>query len=88
VDVESDGHGGAIVSWLENAADQNAEVRIRHVTADGNSSSSKVVARTTGARASGFPRMVARGDHLFLAWTEGNQQSTRVRVARIALPPQ
>jgi hypothetical protein len=43
-----------------------------------------VVARTSGGRASGFPRMTARGDDLILAWTEAGTPS-RIRVARARL---
>jgi hypothetical protein len=84
VDVELDEHGGAIVSWMEFASEQQADVRVRRVGPNGVSTASRVVARTSGARASGFPRMTARGDDLVFAWTEAGTPS-RVRVARARL---
>ena len=87
VDVELDDHGGAIVSWMEFAAEQQADVRVRRVGTDDVPSASRIVARTSGARASGFPRMTARGNDLVFAWTEAGTPS-RVRVARARLVSQ
>ena len=84
VDVELDEHGGAIVSWMEFTSDQQADVRVRRVDAQGTPGTAVIVARTSGARASGFPRMVARGDDLLFAWTEAGTPS-RIRVARARL---
>ena len=84
VDVELDDQGGAIVSWMEFASEQQADVRVRRVGADGVPTASRVVARTSGARASGFPRMTSSGNNLVFAWTEAGTPS-RVRVARARL---
>lgn len=98
VDVELDGGGRAIVSWIERvgaspapavpAPRENggrAEVRLRAVSLGGSRSGALTVASSTGARASGFPRMSRSGDHLIVAWTEPGPPS-RVRVARATLP--
>lgn len=87
VDVELDDQGGAIVSWMEFASEQQADVRIRRVDQAGVPGASRVVARTSGARASGFPRMMARGNDLVFAWTEAGTPS-RIRVARARLTRQ
>ncbi len=84
VDVELDDQGGAIVSWMEFTSDQQADVRVRRVDAQGAPGTAVIVARTSGARASGFPRMVSRGDDLIFAWTEAGTPS-RIRVARARL---
>lgn len=84
VDVELDDQGGAIVSWMEFTSGQQADVRVRRVAATGTRGTSAVVARTSGARASGFPRMVARGNDLIFAWTEAGTPS-RIRIARVRL---
>ena len=84
VDVELDGRGGAVVSWMEFASEQQADVRVRRVGPGGVPTTSRLVARTSGARASGFPRMTARGNDLVFAWTEAGTPS-RVRVARARL---
>jgi hypothetical protein len=86
VDVVADGRGGAFVSWLEMTPEGGADVRLRHVGGDGTTGPARTVARTSGARASGFPRMVSTGEHLILAWTEAGT-SARVRTARIPLEP-
>lgn len=84
VDVELDGDGAAIVSWMEFTSGQQADVRVRRIRPDGTRSASTVVARTSGARASGFPRMVTTDDDLVFAWTEAGTPS-RIRVARAPL---
>jgi hypothetical protein len=87
VDVELDDQGGAIVSWMEFTSGQQADVRVRRVSIDGVPGASTVVARTTGTRASGFPRMATRGDELIFAWTEAGTPQ-RIRVARTRLDGQ
>jgi hypothetical protein len=75
---------GTVVSWMEFTSAQQADVRLRYIGADGVRSPSTVVARSSGARASGFPRMVAAGDDLVFAWTEASTPA-RVRTARMRL---
>jgi hypothetical protein len=84
VDVELDAQEGAIVSWMEFTSAQEADVRVRRVAPGGARSAATVVARTSGARASGFPRMVTSGNDLIFAWTEAGTPS-RIRVARARL---
>ncbi|MBI4408792.1 MAG: exo-alpha-sialidase [Gemmatimonadetes bacterium] len=71
--------GSALVSWLERV-ENGAEVRVRRVTAKGERTPARTVARSSAERASGFPRMVRSGDDVVLAWTQPGQP-TRVRVA-------
>ena len=84
VDVEIDDRGGAIVSWMEFTSGQQADVRVRRIGAAGKRGASAVVARTSGARASGFPRMVSRANEVVFAWTEAGSPA-RIRVARARL---
>jgi hypothetical protein len=84
VDVELDDRGGAIISWMEFTSGQQADVRVRRIGAAGARGTSTIVARTSGARASGFPRMAARGNEILFAWTEAGSPS-RIRVARARL---
>jgi hypothetical protein len=70
----------ALVTWMERV-DEEAEVRLRRVTRSGVRSEARVVAMSTAARASGFPRMVRAGDQLVFAWTVAGDQP-RVSVAR------
>ena len=84
VDIELDDHGGTLVSWMEFTSGQQADVRVRRVDADGALGRSVVVARSSGERASGFPRMVIAGDQLVFAWTESGERAG-VRVARARL---
>jgi hypothetical protein len=76
--------GSVLVSWLERTSDE-AEVRVRHVTAAGRSSSATTVAPTAAARASGFPRMARSGDRVVFAWTVPGADR-QVHAAEVALP--
>lgn len=87
VDVELDNQGGAVVSWMEFTSGEQADVRARRVSGEGVPSASIIVARTSGTRASGFPRMIATGTDLIFAWTEAGTPA-RVRVARARVASQ
>jgi len=63
---------GALVSWLAPAQD-GAEVRVRAVRGDGTAGVLAVVARTSGARASGFPQMERAGAEVVVAWRDGRE---------------
>jgi hypothetical protein len=84
VDVELDDQGGAVVSWMEFTSGEQADVRAKRVGTDGAQGTSTVVARSSGARASGFPRMAATENDLIFAWTEAGTPP-RVQVARARL---
>ena len=84
VDVEFDGSGRALVTWLERVGDDGAEVRIRAVSRDGSSSAAMVIANSAAARSSGFPRMVRSGDEVIFAWTQPGD-TARVRMASARL---
>lgn len=83
VDVLALPSGATLVSWLEKA-DAEAQVRIRRIDRDGRREPSLVVARSTPARASGFPRMERSGDEVVIAWT-GAADPPRVHTAVLAL---
>lgn len=83
VDVEWLASGAAIVSWLERSG-AGAEVKVRPVRPNGTSEASFAVAETSGARASGFPRIARVGDALLVAWTEIGEDGG-VRVAEVSL---
>jgi len=83
VDVLLLNDGSALVSWLERIDGEVAEIRSRVVSRAG-AGPSNMVARSTRARASGFPRMVLSGNEIVYAWTEAGDPS-QVRVARARL---
>lgn len=84
VDVEFDGSGRALVTWLERVGDDGAEVRIRAVSPEGTTSPAMMVASSAAARASGFPRMVRVGEEIIFAWTQpGDTARVRLATARL-----
>jgi len=48
-------------------------VRVRVVRGDGTAGAATVVARTSAARASGFPQMERAGGEVVLAWRDGRE---------------
>ena len=84
VDVEFDGDGRAMVTWLERVGEEGAEVRLRAIAPDGVRGDAMVVANSAAARSSGFPRMVRSGDELIFAWTQPGD-TARVRMASTRL---
>lgn len=81
VDIELLSDGSALVSWLETT--ERAEVRARRVRRDGRVDGSWLVAETSDARSSGFPRMVRVGEEIVFSWTiVGETGGVRVATAR------
>lgn len=68
VDVAMLPEGDALVSWVERT-DGGAEIRVRRVQEDGTAEAAAFVASTSPQRASGFPRLVRSGEHVYMAWT-------------------
>jgi BNR repeat protein len=85
VDVELDGRGRALVTWLERVGEEGAEVRVRAIAPDGGRSPAMKVASSAAGRASGFPRTVRAGDEVIFAWTQpGDTSRVRMAVARVS----
>ncbi len=85
VDVALLRDGSALVSWIERTGGDTAAVRARHVSAEGKPAPAITIASSSAARASGFPRMVLRGDDAIFAWTEPGKPSA-VRLAKLSNP--
>lgn len=73
----------AVVTWIESEG-KTARVLARRVTRTGDTGSPIVIARTSAARASGFPQVARMGRELLFAWTDAGRVP-RIRVARIRL---
>lgn len=82
--------GDALAVWLEDIPGESshgasAEIRARRVEPNGRLHEPIVVARTSGERASGFPRVLRIANEVFFAWTESGDVP-QVHVARLRLP--
>ena len=66
---------GAWVSWLATA-NGHGELRLQHVTPRGAAGPVRVVARTSGSRGAGVPRLVRTGNRLVMAWVEDTESRT------------
>lgn len=73
VDVVLLDDGSALVSWLERTED-GARILLRQARPTG-ALESTLVATTSRARSSGFPRMVRHGNQIILAWTKPGEPS-------------
>jgi hypothetical protein len=83
VDVVVLDDGSALVSWLEQA-EKSARLRVRRITASGRLDEPITVAESSGARSSGFPRMVRAGREVVVAWRDALDPPT-VRTAALTL---
>lgn len=86
VDLTLLGDGSAMVVWLDGTS-KDAAIRARRVFPDGKQDEPITIAKTSAARASGFPRIAKAGDKLIFAWTEASlkDQPARVRTAMLKL---
>ncbi len=75
VDVVMAGDGGALVSWLEQA-EKGTELRVRGIAPDGARGEALMVADSSAARSSGFPRMVDSNGEIALAWRDSMDPPT------------
>lgn len=84
VDVDVLDDGSVVAGWIE-FADGKSAFRIRRVTPRGQRSASQTVSALESGRATGYPRLVRRGNELLFAWTETGEQP-RVRTASARVP--
>jgi hypothetical protein len=87
VSLVLDAKGLPVVAWLEQRTPQEAEVLLRRVHVDGLALAARethVLARTSGARPSGFPRLARVADTLFATWTT-TTPALAVHVGRLTL---
>lgn len=75
VDVQLLTDGSAVATWIESMP-QRAEFRARRIAASGARSSAVTIATVSSSRASGYPRVTARGDELTFAWVAGTALQT------------
>jgi hypothetical protein len=73
--------GSWLVSWMESRGEE-AEIRVRRITAGGKMDPSSVAAVVPNDRAVGFPRLAATEPASWITWTEPGEVS-HVRLRRI-----
>jgi len=81
VDVELLDDGSAAVGWVE-FNESKSQFKVRRIERSGTRSPSVSIADMSGTR---YPRVARVGDELVFAWTETENDSSRVRTARAAL---
>ena len=76
--------GGAWVSWVSHAGD-HAEIKVQQVASAGLIGEPRIVAKTSAARASGFPILKRLGERLYIAWVEigEDRSASRVQVTEL-----
>ena len=72
----------ALVTWLEKTT-RGGELRARRVRRNASAEASIKIADTSTARGAGFARIAKLGSEVYVAWTDQNAESKRIRVARI-----
>jgi hypothetical protein len=82
VDVQWLQDGNAVVSWLENNKGSGADIMARRVKVE-RAQTSVVIAPSSAARTSGFPRMAAWGKGAIIAWTHVDEKTTTIKLATV-----
>src|SRR5438093_356832 len=82
VEVVSLPSGVAVVSWMERIA-QGPRIHVRRFDANGVATAPIDVSQAAGVRSGGFPKMIASGNDLILAWTDSSEPS-HVRTAAVS----
>ncbi|MCI0612259.1 glycoside hydrolase [bacterium] len=82
VDVQWLSDRNALVSWLENKEGSGAAIMVRRVKPEG-AQTPVVIAPSSAARASGFPRMAAWGDGAVIAWTHVGENTTTINLSKV-----
>ncbi|MBY0492158.1 MAG: glycoside hydrolase [Gemmatimonadaceae bacterium] len=87
VSLVLDAKGHPVIAWLEQRTNQVAEVLARRIRPEGTQLTARethVLAQTSGARPSGFPRLARVADTLYATWTT-TTPSLAVHVGRLTL---
>ena len=77
------GNGDVAVGWLSSAADESHRLLVRQVTMDGTLGPINTVREHIAAFS--FPQMLAIDNQLLLAWTEKNEERSRIGSALVSL---
>jgi hypothetical protein len=84
VDVALLQNGAALITWIERTGGDTAAVRVRRVESNGRMGEAMTIAKSSAARASGFPRMAITGTEVVFAWTVPGRPSA-IRVAKASV---
>lgn len=82
VDVALLEDGSAVVSWIEEA-EGNSYLMLRKVTPSGQAAPPIQVAEIRGERASGFPRIAAYQQAVWVSWTDTAGEQPQVLLKRV-----
>lgn len=84
VDVALLQNSAALVTWIERTGGDTAAVRVRRIESNGRMGEAMTIAKSSAARASGFPRMAMTGTEAVFAWTVPGRPSA-IRVAKASV---
>jgi hypothetical protein len=82
VDVQWLEDGNAIVSWLESKNKSGADIMVRRIKPE-SAQTPVVIAPSSAARASGFPRMAAWSNGAVIAWTHVGEDTTTIKLSKV-----
>jgi hypothetical protein len=85
VDVLLLENGDAVISWLGETADGQAQLRLQRVSPSGERGTEHKIAATSLGRMTGFPQMLVAGEKIVLAWTDRVDEKKVVNSAWVPL---
>lgn len=77
-------NGQMALSWLDSYNDL-ANIMLATFDASGNEILRKSISQTSAARASGFPVITTINNDIIIAWTETQEEASKVKTARVKL---
>ena len=84
VDLALDAEGAAWMSWVSNRG-ENAEILVQRISHEGAVGEPRLVAKTSAARASGFPILQNVQGKMFIVWVDvgEDRSASRIRVQEL-----
>lgn len=70
-----------LVAWIEKTGDGGkAQIRMKWISLDGQTSQSVVAAEASTSRLAGFPKLAVSKDQILVAWRDGNIRAVTLNV--------
>ena len=73
-----------LVSWMEETAEDQAQIMLRRIEVDGQMAEPQVIADVSSSRGTGVPQLEILKGQAFVAWT--NTDSKNIEIRKIPLP--
>jgi hypothetical protein len=84
MDVELIDANTALVCWMDQIGEDTV-IQLQKIGVDGSKSAAFTLSKSSVSRSSGFPRIVIKNNYVYATWTDVNDQSSKIKTARVLL---